>query len=177
MSYEKYISDIQLAHKVQLQGWPWETNLQTPYAINVISDVRLLHDALKAGKCFWVKMTSQEYDDLSHEQQRRAPKTKKKGKGKRKRRGNDENADPSKRLSTSQKARKSRKTAAVQQPVRSRSVEGPPTERPVAANCPIGFPEKGLFWKSRPNHALVLIEKFRVRLPIVLAHCLAVVCH
>lgn len=111
MSYEKYKRDVQLAHKVRLKAWPLKGVVQSPYHITSISDVRLLHEALKAGECRWVDMTSTECDDLKRELKGQAPKSRKQGKGKRKRSENIENEGPGDEAPTRKKARRGRKTA------------------------------------------------------------------
>ncbi|KAF9439465.1 hypothetical protein P691DRAFT_786547, partial [Macrolepiota fuliginosa MF-IS2] len=103
MSYGKFDTNIQLAHKVQICGWPTSVKFISPYEVTVISDVCLLHNALKGGECGWVEMSTHEHNDLK--QMLKGKASTEKGTKKRKRGSNDENIDPSGRPPT-KKARK-----------------------------------------------------------------------
>ncbi|KAF9439682.1 hypothetical protein P691DRAFT_690080, partial [Macrolepiota fuliginosa MF-IS2] len=117
MCYEKYDAEIQYSHKVQLHGWPSNVKFASPYKITVMSNIHLLHDALKASKCTWVEMTACKHDNLKHKLKGKAAA--KKSTAKRKRREDDENTETNEHppVKKVKKGTKSRKSTAMLPPV------------------------------------------------------------
>jgi hypothetical protein len=65
MSYQYYDTDIRSRYKVTLRGWPKNVRFVAPWKITTLYEIRLLHDALHSGGCFWALMSPQELADLS----------------------------------------------------------------------------------------------------------------
>lgn len=118
MSYANYRTDIKLAHRVQLEGWPKHVKFAPPSTIGSKAHIILLLDALKEGECIWVSLTPEEVSELKTElknEAQRKPRATRKDKGgthktqKGKRKRNDENEDPNHNDPPRKKAKRTRK--------------------------------------------------------------------
>ncbi|TFK59093.1 hypothetical protein BDN72DRAFT_781220, partial [Pluteus cervinus] len=70
MNYSNYETSIVLTYRVQLIGWPSGVPRQCPSSLKQ-EPLRQLQEALRNGSCKWVKLTEQEYENLSTDLKRR----------------------------------------------------------------------------------------------------------
>ena len=55
MNYTNYDTFIVGCYKVKVVGWTYE-KFVNPSHIGTMTDICKLHDALKSGKCKWIKL-------------------------------------------------------------------------------------------------------------------------
>jgi len=60
MNYANYDTSIVLVYGVQLVNWPLDGGVVSPSQLTNTANMRKLHNALKAGKCRWKKLTTTE---------------------------------------------------------------------------------------------------------------------
>ena len=59
MNYSNYDTRVIQKYQVKLVGWTYN-KFVTPFEIHTIDDVRTLVEALRCGRCHWVRMTAME---------------------------------------------------------------------------------------------------------------------
>ena len=60
MNYDNYEVSIVETYSVKLVGWPPSVVFTCPSKIGTVGDMRKLRDALRAGQCFWKRLSSSE---------------------------------------------------------------------------------------------------------------------
>jgi hypothetical protein len=56
MNYPNYDLKVVERYQTKLIGWT-HNEFKSPFDIHAIDDIRILLEALKCGKCCWVRMT------------------------------------------------------------------------------------------------------------------------
>lgn len=59
MNYMNYDMNVKQKYRCKLVGWTYH-KICSPFDIHTISDIRVLLDALRSGKCHWVRMGQSE---------------------------------------------------------------------------------------------------------------------
>lgn len=145
MNYPNYETKVVERYQTKLVGWTYP-EFKSPFDIHAIDDVRTLLEALKCGRCFWVRMTKSEMnrhrDDVSKRRaagetvgKARQPRSdigvkrpRKKRPGASEGAGNneDDGAPPAKRQKKAKAVPKPHMTATKTAPKKSRKSQLPP---------------------------------------------------
>ena len=65
MSYSNYDLTIRHIYKVELRGWPPGIKFTSPSNISALGEIKILHSAIKSGKCTWAAMSRAHVAELA----------------------------------------------------------------------------------------------------------------